>query len=330
MIPLILLMRRLAERIGPGRTVYLGVVLALSPQTFFGWSRDPGRTDLLIGACLAFALLAWLRGHRATSVALILAGLLAHETALVYGLPLLAAIAITDLRSGELSRRAAIRLAAAAVIGTAAILLLQMMFSVSPEVTARNMLNEAPAFAGQTEHRLVRDIAIYMAVGGRQALDTALCYNVHMSARYWPEFFGCLAVLAAYCLILPLRRHLLIAILVMGVPSIFMMLIANDTGRWLKLGVLNGWLIASFLLLRGAAAAQLSRRAIGLGAALLCGLLAMGSTRHNNINDTYSRLLLRLGYAEHSELDVWMDNCDPQWRGIVYGSPTLQPAVGAR
>jgi len=265
----------------------------------------------------------------ATGLALILLGFLAHETALIYGLPLLAAFAIVDFRSGSLTHRQVLRLAAAALIGVAVIIVLQMIWSAPPEVTARNMLDQAPALAGDAKHQLWRDIAIYMAVGGSRALATALCYNVQMSARYWPEFFGCIALLALYALILPVRRHLSLAALVMWVPPIFMMLVANDTGRWLKLGMLNGWLLASFLLLRGVADAQLGPRALKLGALLICGLLAMGPTRHNTINDAYSRLLDRLGYPEHTALDVWMDSCDPEWRRVVYGSSTGTSPVRA-
>ncbi len=321
-VPLALIIRRLAARLSTGKAIYLGLVLALSPQTFFGWSHDPSRTDLLVGACLALSVLAWLREQRALALAVILLGLLAHETAVVYGLPLLAAMAITDLRLGTLRRDEAIRLALAGILGIAALILLQVMLSAPPEVTARNMLNQAPALAGDPKHQLWRDIAIYMAVGGPRALTTALCYNSQMAARYWPEFFGCLAVMTAYSVILPLRRHLPIAALVMWVPAIFMMVIANDTGRWLKLAVLDGWLIASFMLLRGEAVAQLSSRAMKLGAMLFTALLAMGPTRHNNVNSAYGRLLLRLGYQDHAELDVWMNQCDPDWRTIVYGSST--------
>ena len=118
-VPLALIVRRLSTQIGMGRTIYMGVILAASPQSFWGWSRDPGRTDLLVGACLAFSMLAWLRGQRAVALAVILVGLLIHETSVVYGLPLLAAMAIIDLRSGSLDRREAFRLAFAAAIGVA-------------------------------------------------------------------------------------------------------------------------------------------------------------------------------------------------------------------
>jgi hypothetical protein len=329
-VPLALIMRHLAIRLSVKQTAYLGLVLAVSPQSFLGWSSDPSRTDLFVGGCLAVAVLAWLHKQRAIALALILFGFLAHETAVVYGLPLLAAFAIVDLRSGSLTHRQALRLGAAALIGVAVVILLQMIWSAPPEVTARNMLDQAPALVGDARHQLWRDIAIYMAVGGSRALATALCYNVQMSARYWPEFFGCIALLAIYTLILPLRRHLPLAALVMWVPPIFMMLVANDTGRWLKLGVLNGWLLASFLLLRGAAEAQLGPRALKLGAVLFCGLLAMGSTRHNDINEAYGGLLDRLGYPDHVPLDVWMDSCDPGWRRVVYRRSTEASAVRAR
>ena len=87
-----------------------------------------------------------------------------------------------------------------------------------------------------------------------------------------------------------------------------------------------GWLIASFILLRGDARAQLTSRAIALGTALLTALSLMGPTRHNNVNGAYGEVLMRLGYQEHASLEVWMNTCDPQWRSVVYhGSAGERP-----
>jgi len=46
-VPILILLRRLSTALGPPQALYLAAVLGLSPQAFFGWSRDPSRTDLL-------------------------------------------------------------------------------------------------------------------------------------------------------------------------------------------------------------------------------------------------------------------------------------------
>jgi hypothetical protein len=322
LVPLALLVKRLAEQVPVTAAAYLAFVLAVSPQSFFGWAYDPSRTDLLIVGCLAFSVLAWLRGRRALAVLLVLLGLLAHETAVVFGLPLLAAMAWSDLRSGTITRRQAIFNFALFGAGVVVILVLQRLLGAPGPVVAAHMLQSAPPLLDEPTFRLWRDIAIYMAVAGPDALRTAVCYNLELNPQYWLVFAGVLAVLALYTLILPLRRHLLVAMLVMWVPAIFMMVIANDSGRWLKLAVVNGWLIATYHVLRGGGLDLLRTRDLLRGALLLALLLAMGSTRHNNVNRTFRDAATELGYPDPVTLEEWMEHCNPRWRRYIYAEPS--------
>jgi len=331
LFPLAILVHRLAKHLPPAAATYLAFVLALSPQSFFGWSRDPGRTDLLVAGCLALAVIAWLDGRRPLAVLSILFGLLAHETAVVFGLPLLAAMGWADLRSGTTSRRQLMQAAGMAGAGIAVILLLQFLLSAPGPVVAANMLRAAPSLVDNPTHRLWRDIAIYMAVAGSDALKTAICYNLELNSQYWLAFFGTLGLLAVYTLVLPLRRHLLVAALVMWVPAVFMMLIANDTGRWLKLAVLNGWLIAAYHLLRGVGLDLVRWRDLIGGTILLALLLAMGITRYNDVNKAFGTVALKLGYQGPPLLEEWMNHCDPGWRRYVYPEGLPGPAgVGGK
>lgn len=146
----------------------------------------------------------------------------------------------------------------------------------------------------------------------------ALCFNAEFNPKHLHASAFCLGVLALYAGALPLRRAPVAAFVATMIPVVFMLVIAIDTGRWLKLGVLNAWLLAAFVCLRSAEGATMSPRAIGLGAMVVAGLLAMGPTPVNEVNRTISRFLWA-GSDYRVTLARWMDGCDPQWRALVYG-----------
>jgi hypothetical protein len=331
MVPILSLLKRVAVALNARQAIYFAAVLALSPQTFFGWARDLSRTDLFVAGWLAIAVVAWVDQRRMLAVSAILCGLLVHETAVVFGLPLLAAMLAEDWRAGVLNRQQVTRLTGIAAAGIASIIFLQMGFGVSNLTLANHMLRETPVLTDDPVHRLYRDIAIYMAVAGPDALKTAICYNFEMNKAYWLQFASCLAVLIGYALILPLRRRPTTAFIVMCVPAVFMMLIANDTGRWLKLSVLCGWLISAFYLLRKPEGDSLRNGVIAQGSVILTILLFMGTTKHNNINPMLDRIALSASLGDPVSLRVWMDTCDPGWeRYIQTAEVQLQREQGVR
>ena len=180
--PLGLLVARLAARLPLRNAIYLSAVLVLSPQTFLGWSRDLVRTDVLAAGFIAWSTLAAIDGRRRLAVLLVVAGLLVHEVAFIFGAPLLVACFHKELRAGRLTRRAALGLVLGLVGGAAVVVALQYLLSPPAADIAARMVR---AFPASPTDRIWRDIAIYMAVGGSHALQTAMCHNFVLNPK-WP------------------------------------------------------------------------------------------------------------------------------------------------
>jgi hypothetical protein len=317
-LPLAILASRLARSLSLASAAYLVAVVLVSPQTFVGWSGDLVRTDMLAGGFIAWSVLAALSSRRWLAVFLVLGGILAHEVAFIFGAPLLVAVFHEDVRTGTLGRRPALALVLGLVAGAVTIVGLQFAFSTPAAVLAANMVR---AFPTAPKDQIWRDIAIYMAVGGKNAVATAMCHNFSLNPK-WPITTAlCMLILTAYALILPLWRKPVAVLLAMWIPVLFMLIIANDVGRWLKLGVLNAWLLTAFLALRSVASVRLTWPWMALGASTLGVLLMMGPTPHSDINYYTRHLIVRLGFEYKATPEQWLDTCDPGWRSIVYGPP---------
>jgi hypothetical protein len=315
--PLALLIRQLSAKRSWAPSLYMAIILVLSPQTFLGWSRDLIRTDLLVIGFIAWATLATMAGRRSLGLFMLLAGFLAHETAVIFGLPLLLVLNAQAYASGELDKRSLVRITVVFVGGLILIVLAQSLLSAPSTIIAGHMLRAAPP----TDYwgRISRDVAIYVTVAGIRSLRTAICYNIDFNPQYYIMALFCLVVLSAYVFILPIRRHLLAAITAVLVPVVFMLIIAADTGRWLKMGVSNAWLLAAFYQLRDAEE-QPSLADMVIGSFLFFGLLAMGHTPYDNVNASFHKISLSLGYRDPGRLEDWLNHCDPVWRTAVYGT----------
>lgn len=320
-LPLALLVRRLARSAPAVTAFYLVMVLVASPQTWLGWSQDLARTDMLAAGFVAWAMLAVLSARRWLAASLILCGLLAHETAYIFGAPLLLATFCEDHHDGSLPARTGFGLLAGLVLGAATIFGLQLLLSPPPASMAAAMIDGFPVPPGDDVARIWRDLAIYMAVGNAHAIGTAMCHNFVLDPKYPITAAFCLAVLTAYAFILPLRGKPLLVALAMWLPVVFMLVVANDTGRWLKLGVLNAWLVTVFLVLRAPGGGRvMEARGMILGALLLGALLAMGHSSYNDVSPATRDLTAALGLRSGITLLQWLDTCDPTWRSIVYGA----------
>ena len=88
-IPLCLIVLRLGRKLEAKTLLYMTAILVLSPQTFLGWSRDLVRTDLFVLATIAWAVLATLTNRRVLAIGIMLVGFLVHETAVIFGAPVL-------------------------------------------------------------------------------------------------------------------------------------------------------------------------------------------------------------------------------------------------
>jgi hypothetical protein len=98
-------------------------------------------------------------------------------------------------------------------------------------------------------------------------------------------------------------------------PALFLNVVANDVGRWVKFSVVNAWVLS--LAFHSAGTLALSRRRVVLGLGLLVLLLAMGSSRVHHTNPASERVARWLGFSSAPEVGEWMSYCDPQWREVA-------------
>jgi hypothetical protein len=314
-VPLALFIWQLGNKLSWAPSLYMAGILVLSPQTFLGWSQDLIRTDVFVVGFIAWAAFATMAGHRSVGLIILLIGFLAHETALVFGLPILLVLNAHAYSSGEIDKRSGIQLIAICVAGLVLIVLAQSILRIPDAVIADHMTRAVPEIDDEIG-KIARDIAIYMMVSGMRGIKTAICYNVDFNPQYYITSLFCLTVLAAYAFILPLRRHYVAMLIAAFMPVIFMMLIASDTGRWLKMGVANAWMLAAYYKLRDPKV-EPSWPAMGSGLLLFAGLIAMHPTPYNYVNKTTHNISRSLGYADPGRLEDWMNHCDPEWRKFL-------------
>jgi hypothetical protein len=310
--------------------IYFALVVTLSPQTFLAWGIDIARTDMLVAGFVAWSVFATLSGYRLCGVILLLVGSLAHETALIFGAPLLFSISFSSYSSGKLTSCHAIAMTIVFLIGLGAIMAGQRLWAAPPSFLAHRMLHSGP---DRTDYNTVlsKDIATYVLVTGLRGVRASMCYNFDFDPRYALNAILCLIIAASYSIIVPVKNKLLFLISVI-LPVLFMLLIATDTGRWLQLAVINAWLLAVAERLQGPGeAAPVSIAAASVGGAALAVLLMMGVTHYDNVNRLTGLISNRLGLPSRAPLEQWMARCDPQWQSVLAAGRTSEvpPVVPA-
>ena len=295
---------------------YFIVPLLLSPQTFLAWSHDLVRTDVLVAGFNAWAMVFAVRRSWWLAIAMIVTGFLVHETAFLFGAGVVTAAMWLDTRDGWLRRSRALGLAAALVGTVGLVALLQAAGSVDGSALAKRLVEAFPTSGDAT---IDRDVAVYMAAGGLRALETAMCYNFSLDPGYALKCLFGTCLIAIYLVILPTRKHLFACAAAVLAPTLFLMVVANDIGRWLMLAVFCTWLLSAFIVIRQTGRIAASPRSTVAGAAVVAGLLALGYTPYNDVN-----LAAREFIAAHRpntvrSLEEWLARCDPAWRSVVYG-----------
>lgn len=320
-----LLFRRLE---GPRwvRAVFAFTALALMLR----WAEDAvGRTDLAIAALLAFATLAARSRRPGVAGLLVGTGLFIHETSVILGVPLLAALLIVQ-RSDPAGRASAFRPDAAALAAVlAGCLAVYIGLMWLPHADTATMI--AAVRAKFPPHRYV-DWAIYFAVSDQRGVRTSLCQNA-TDPNFWLHLGSGLALigLIAFALgrtLLHGRRALLLAAVP---PYLFLAVVANDNARWITLACFNVWLVA--------AAASRSLPPVGLrrwpGAAAALALLLLTHPKATpwspaplfEASPLIERVARRLGGPVTSSFSDTLERCDPGWRDAVGLQLPAQPGA---
>ncbi|MBU3077180.1 hypothetical protein [Sphingomonas quercus] len=311
-VPLTLLLSALARR-GGRSWLWFGALLVMSPQLFLGWGTDFGRGDMLTISFIAWAAVALAHRRHWLAVAALLAGTLAHETALFYGVPLVAAFAWRDHRTGRLTLRQAAGLAALLMGGVAVLILAQRLLGDSKARIAETILAHDPVEGAS---------AAYMTVGGLRTLFSSAC--ISFGTGHAPFMIAsCVVVLALYmAILLPgSRRDLALLAFVSFLPFAAMSVVAVDYGRWLMLAVITAWLSAILLRIRDPRTDAVPRRHVAIAAMLLLLLLPMRTASTYFGNDA-ARLLADRMLGPSRDRGQLFEPCDPGWRSVLPQSAT--------
>lgn len=323
-IPLTILFYRLLRTAKLSVAIFLCAAMVLSPQTFSAWGGDAARTDMFVIGFIAWATIAIVANRPIVAVACLLIGALAHETALIYGLPLIIAVGFHAWREGRLEQQPVLAALALLLAGVSATVAGQHLFGADPARQAAHMLSVAPRFDyphadRNTQSAALRDIAIYMATSGMRGVRTAICWNLERNrAHFWLASAYGLVLAGLYVWLLFLGRTVARTLFVALLPMLFMSAIGNDIGRWLMFAVANMWLFTAATTIKGVQTFPASLR-LGLRTAVLGVLLLLGPANAVRASGSFDTFEQWFGIKNMPAAGA-LDSCDPQWRRFVYGA----------
>lgn len=306
--------------------LFMMLFCVVSPQFFLGWGNDIARTDMAVIAAILFAVVALDARRPVVAAALLFVGAMAHETAIIFGLPLLFAVAMVKSDDGLRGLRPLLPHAVGLIAGVIVVVLVQGALTPDTPVFIRRMVEHTPRPTTQWLVDL-RDCAIYMMVGGLRGLKTAMCYNVYYAAYPLMVGFTLLVTVLNGAILGVERRWVLFALAIVG-PTLFMDLVANDLGRWVKFGCAGTWALSAVLHERGAV--SLDGRRLVASVLLFVVVFFMGSSRVHTVNRASDATAMALGYPGAPEVADWMTHCDPAWRSFVAGRAGNTATTGSR
>lgn len=313
---LFVILRRLAKS-PTHHWVWLSVVLVLSPPLFMAWARDVARGDMLAEAFIVGALIACLGQRYLVAATILFLASQVHENGLIYGVPLCISAGYLDFKAGKLSTGKAVSALTLLSVLTAAALVAQRLFGMSPPEMAHDMLiHSAPPNPDvYSDPTTFRDLAIYLTVGGVRTIKSSACVLFQSKAAYL-YIFSIYFVLFLYGLVLPAFSRLRIGLLLfVGVlPMTLVTVLAIDYGRWLSFAVLNWWLVNAVLELKGVDPLATDGWPPRVSIAAAVAVLAMGPGEITAANLTFSKLAE--GTWHGNPKGNRFDWCDPTWRSV--------------
>ncbi len=279
------------------------------------WGDDRGRIDMAIAFGLCCATIAWDRGRPGLAAAIVGLGLFAHESSLVFGLPLLAALL---QRSGGLKRLSKPQ-RAAMVAGIGIALTMYVVVGALPHADVRTIVDTV---RGRLPPHDYVEWALYFALSGMRGVATSVCQN-RTDPSYWMHPVGGLALIGLTTLALVPRRQWGNAALAALPGFVFLSVVANDIGRWAMFACFNVWLLA--VSNRAArnddtpirTLARVGRPALALLLVPLILWRASDVLRVYSPSPPFERLVIKLGGPITPTVDQALERCDPRWREVL-------------
>ncbi len=279
------------------------------------WGEDTGRSDMAVAALLSAAAMLMVRGRVGLAAALVASGVFVHETSVIYGLPLLAALLLDQRRCAELTRRQWLHIA----VGLALPLLVYACLGLMPHADHATMVRTVREALSQ--HKYV-NWAIYFATSGMRGVKTALCQN-RTDPNYALHFLSAALLVSLFVFALAgrNRRTAYAALLACAPPLVFLSIVANDFTRWTELAAYNVWLVCACSDGSGEDGRDRGR-ALTVLRVLAAGslLLLLADTRTFKVRELFyapspfiEHWAERLGGPSTPNLDLVLERCDPDW-----------------
>ena len=309
-----------------GRWVYVLLFVALMLR----WAEDPGRTDLAVAALLVATVLAFQAKQLVLSCLCLGLSLGVHETGLVYGLSLFAALFLDGARWRQVPRRTG----AAGLLVLAAFVALYLLLGMLPHADVPTMVSVVRSRFPTNEYV---DWAIYFAVSGTRGVRTSICQNLG-DPTYPLHLATGLGVIAIFIALLRNRaRPSLPAALLAAVPPfLFMSAVANDLSRWTMLAALNVWLLSAVSACDlaedadGADRRPWRRAALRIGTAML--VIPLIHPKTWRIQDpifspapVIDHALQEVGGPRTPRFRVALARCDADWRSVLGDDSAATP-----
>lgn len=281
--PLAVILYLAASRIDLRSRVMLMALLVFSPHLFMSWAPDLGRVDMLTLGMVSWAVVALIAGRPAIAALVLAIGALCHETAVVFGVPLLLAISFQAGRWKSVARFAAPAATLLAVIALA-----QVVFAPSP---ARLIAVMSSAPESQ-----MRDVAIYSYIWN--TIPAAICVNMSNS-HYVPSVAIGLVLLLFFIVAHGCKDRRTFALYAVSAlaPFVVAAITAVDVGRWLSMSALNIWLLTAATIAVSRAAPWQGFRQLAACATVAVIAWSAGPTEPLHPSPKLSRLGSMVGIA---------------------------------
>ena len=284
------------------------------------WGEDPGRTDMVVAALVGLAAALFLAQRFVLAMAALAVGLAVHETAYIFGLPLLAALALDHGALRALPRRAWAGVLGVLLATLAAYLLLEHLPRADTQTMVDTVRGRLPP-----DERV--DRAIYSAVSGVRGVREAICQH-SVDPAYAIHVASGLLLIAGFAFVLRTRAGpSWPALLLASVPSfLFASAVAHDIARWAVLATFNVWLLCAAAPGGGPGDNRERAPLVKLVLALLFVPLMHPSVGRIDSPlfaplPVFERLIAEAGGPRAPRFAPMLEQCDPNWREVLGEAP---------
>jgi hypothetical protein len=311
--PIIFLVSKLTLNARRSEAIAYSLFLLVSPYLLIAWNVDLLRTDMLVCGFIAWAAVAMAYARPYIAVIVLSVGSLVHETALIFGVPLVAALCFVAYQNGRVTRSAVTR-SCALLLLLLAFIGVMLHFSVSPDqlsTFASVVKTRFPA------HPLIEH-ALYAYLAEWRGIRSSVCSNLLVNPRYWIYLPAIVLIIAIHLAAFGAQTRLSVLLFCAAaiVPAIALSVIATDLARWQSFGIFNVWLMAVTVTLIKPDLLRPLHCGLWKRIAIIVAISLLGNHPPWSPSSTIEEVADALGIARASYI-YQLDVCDPGWRDFV-------------